>query len=177
MQPDGLRSYAAAKAETAAGDYAACGDKAPAAPTAVVVLPPATARPLRLTPPQALPPIQASPIATPANLTPPTAGLDEDGLVGSLAASDLARQLDPVDRRRLGEATQQTLENGVSGQLNGWRNPFSRNAGTVVASRAFRNAAGQWCRGVEQSITVVRETRSGRGTACRRNDGFWDIQP
>ena len=85
--------------------------------------------------------------------------------------------LDPADREKIKDVTQQTLETSVSGQVVGWHNPFSRNGGTIVAARAFANPAGEWCRGIEQSITVVRETRNGTGTACRRSDGRWEIQP
>ena len=98
-------------------------------------------------------------------------------LVADLAASDLARQLDPVDRRQLNEALQRTLETAMSGHTNGWRNEFSRNAGTVVASPAFKNLAGQWCRHLVETITIARETRSGNGTACRNVDGTWDLVP
>jgi len=179
MGPDTLRTYASARAEAARQSYPICTEPnsppTAAAAAAPTVIPPVAPRPTAPEPsvvalPLAPPPPAASPPASPG-------GGEDEVLVAELVGSDLARMLDPVDRRRLQEVVQQTLENGVSGQVAGWHNPFSRNAGTVAASRAYRNAAGRWCRGVEQSITVARETRRGRGTACRRPDGFWDIQP
>jgi surface antigen len=131
-----------------------------------------------VTPPVSLLPASPRP-AIQASLTEPVRSSDPDAadLVASLASSDLARMLDPADRQKIKDVTQQTLETSVSGQVVGWHNPFSRNGGTIVAARAFNNAAGEWCRGIEQSITVVRETRHGTGTACRRPDGRWEIQP
>lgn len=148
MRPDELRSYAVSQAEARQQDYAVCANPEPGATATTAAVP-----------------------ETPAS------SADDDGLVAALSGGDLARMLDPVDRQRLKETTQHTLESSVSGQVMGWRNPFSRSTGTVVATRAFRNAAGQWCRGFEQSITVSHETRRGTGTACRRADGWWDIQP
>jgi surface antigen len=169
MRPDELRSYAALRAEASRRDYASCTQPTSPAPSSATVT-------AALTPPLSL--LPAPPPAIQAALTETARGdADEDGLVAGLATSDLARMLDPADRQRIREVTQQTLETSVSGQVMGWHNPFSRNAGTIVAARAFPNAAGEWCRGIEQSITVVRETRHGRGTACRRADGRWEIQP
>lgn len=169
MRPDELRSYAALRAEASHADYASCTQPTSPAPSAATVT-------AALTPPLSL--LPAPPPAIQAALTETARGdADEDGLVEGLASSDLARMLDPADRQRIKDVTQQTLETSVSGQVMGWHNPFSRNGGTIVAARAFPNAAGEWCRGIEQSITVVRETRHGKGTACRRADGRWEIQP
>jgi surface antigen len=170
MQPEGLRSYAASHAETARADYAICTDLGnPPAAVAAAAAPP---KPPVVEPP----PAPAAAAAASASTAVPQAPGD-DGLVAGLADSDLARMLDPVDRQRLKEITQQTLEMAASGRLSGWRNPYSRNAGTVSASPAFKNPSGQWCRGIEQSITVLTETRRAKGTACRRPDGWWEIQP
>jgi surface antigen len=169
MRPDTLRTYASARAEAARQTYAVCTEPNSPPATAVATAQPSVPPPI-VNPPDTAPPAISAPAASPG-------GGEDDVLVTELVGTDLARMLDPVDRRRLQEVVQQTLENGVSGQVAGWRNPFSRNNGTVVASRAYRNASGLWCRGVEQSITVSQETRRGRGTACRRPDGFWDIQP
>jgi surface antigen len=120
------------------------------------------------------------PPAVAASLPIPTLSSREaadETLVADLAGNDLARMLDPVDRRQLREALQRTLETSVSGHVNGWRNEFSRNGGTIVASPAFKNPAGQWCRKLVQTITISRETRSGNGTACRSTEGRWDLVP
>jgi surface antigen len=154
MQANGLRVYAAAQAAAAPPGYAACSG--PAAPIAKAAL----AEP---------PPVPPS--------APSLRGTDEDGLLAEIADSPVAGRLDPADRRQVKEATQRTLETVPSGQAIAWRNPFSRNAGVVVATRAFREG-GRWCRRFEQSVRVDGETRRGHGTACRRADGgVWDIEP
>ncbi len=161
MRPSDLRVYAAGKATTARSDYEACADPAG-------------------TPSKEAAPRHPAPVVTASSAAPlpaQPAGADDDDLLVSIANSDLARMLDPADRRRLHETTQQTLETAGPGQLVGWRNPFSRNAGTVVAARPFKNAAAQWCRRFEQAIYVSGETRRVDGTACRRADGSWAIEP
>jgi surface antigen len=170
MGPDELRSYAASEAGTASTDYPLCPAPSPPAATAVAAAGPAPAPPK--------PPARqnAPPAILPAAAAMP-APSEVDGLAFAIAASDLARRLDPADRRRVQETTQRTLETVASGQIVAWRNPYSRSTGTVVAQRAFRNPSGQWCRGFEQSITVDRETLRAGGTACRRADGWWDIGP
>ena len=175
MRPDGLRSYAAQHAEAARGRYAICTDlgNPPPPPAAIpIAVPPPAPPPAPPPPPAAL-----APLPVKATLPAPLHETLDDALVADLAASDLARQLDPVDRRQLNEALQRTLETAMSGHTNGWRNEFSRNAGTVVASPAFKNPAGQWCRHLVETITILRETRSGNGTACRNVDGTWDLVP
>ena len=175
MRPDGLRSYAAQHAEAARGRYAICTDLGnPPPPPAVI---PIAAPPLAPPPAPPPPPAALAPLPVNATLPAPLHETLDDALVADLAASDLARQLDPVDRRQLNEALQRTLETAMSGHTNGWRNEFSRNAGTVVASPAFKNPAGQWCRHLVETITILRETRSGNGTACRNVDGRWDLVP
>jgi surface antigen len=158
MPADGLRLYAAAQAAAARRRYAACGEPAPPLVTAAAapaVIEPAAARPAV------------------AELA--AAGTHEEGLLAVLADAPLARRLDPADRRQIRETTQRTLEAVPSGQPVAWRNPFSRNAGSVVVMRTFRDG-GRWCRSFEQSVSVDGETRRGRGTACRRSDGSaWDV--
>jgi surface antigen len=165
MRAEGLRVYAAAKADAARRDYALCS--APDGST------PREASPLDAAPGKEVPTVTASAAPAPAH----SGGADEDDLVTALAATSLARMLDPADRQRLKETTQQTLETAGPGQTVGWRNPFSRNAGTVVAAGPFKNAGSQWCRRFEQSIMVEGQMRRGGGTACRRSDGSWEIEP
>jgi surface antigen len=158
MRPAELRSYAAARAEAARQDYAICGQ--PTGPSQSATAADA---------PEAAPAVTSYPLDLPPDP-------DEYGVAYNLIDRDLAPQLDLIDRLRLRSATQRTLETAVSGQATSWRNPFSQNAGAVVAARAFRNAAGQWCRGFEQSVTMINgETHRGKDTACRRTDGRWEI--
>ena len=158
MRPAELRSYAAARAEAARQDYAICGQPTGPGQNAAAASAP-----------------EAAPAVASYKLDPPP-DPDEYGVAYNLVDRELAGLLDLIDRLRLRSATQRTLETAMSGQATSWRNPFSRNAGGVVAAPAFRNAAGQWCRGFEQSVTLVNgETHRRRDTACRRTDGRWEI--
>jgi surface antigen len=155
MSPAELRSYAATRAEAARQDYEICGRPSGPGRSAIAA---------------------DVPEAAPASPPQPQADTDAYGAVVNLVDKNLARLLDVIDRARLIKATQKTLETAISGQVMGWRNPFSQNAGTVVAARAFRNSTGQWCRGFEQTVTMVSgATLRGKDTACRQPDGRWEI--
>jgi surface antigen len=123
-------------------------------------------------------------------VAPPREPADEV-LIADLLGNELDRMLDPVDRQQLREllqwvletdptfrteqtfTTEQTFETVGSGYGAGRTN--GHIAGTIVASPAFKNAAGQWCRKLAHSITVGRQTRSGNSTACRSDEGQWDL--
>jgi len=172
MRPDELRSYAAAQAEAARETYAICtdlGNPRPALmPVSITPLqPPSAQKPAAATIP-AIPPAAAAALPVP----PPRESAEEE-VIADLVGNEFARMLDPVARQRLREVMQQTLETAVSGHANVWRN--GQIAGTVVASPAFKNPAGQWCRKLVHIVTVGRQTHSGNGTACRSDEGRWDL--
>ena len=116
--------------------------------------------------------------------SPPREPADEV-LIADLLGNELDRMLDPVDRQQLRELlqwtletdptfkTEQTFETVVSGHATDWSN--GHIAGTIVASPAFTNAAGQSCRKLVHTVTVGRQTHSGSSTACRSDEGWWDL--
>jgi surface antigen len=62
-----------------------------------------------------------------------------------------------------------------SGQSVAWQNPDSGNAGTVMPTRTYQTASGQYCREYQQTISVGGERHQSYGTACRQPDGTWRI--
>jgi len=96
-------------------------------------------------------------------------------LLGGLAGGSVGRSLDTVDRQRIHQTTQSSLETLPSGQTTSWRNPDSGNYGTVTPQRAFTGQGGQPCREFQQTVTIGGRTEQAYGTACRQADGSWRV--
>ena len=63
-----------------------------------------------------------------------------------------------------------------SGTAVAWNNPDSGNHGTVTPVRTYQQTNGTYCREFEQTVTVEGKTQTGYGTACRQQNGAWEIQ-
>lgn len=95
--------------------------------------------------------------------------------VGAIAGSSIGARMDAVDRMKMGQAYQNSLEYGRVGEETSWVNPDSGNYGSVAPTRTYQNSVGQYCREFQQTITVAGEAQQGYGTACRQPDGSWKI--
>ncbi len=98
-------------------------------------------------------------------------------LVGGLVGNQIGKALTCQDQQQVAQTTQSTLESEPSGTSVAWNNPDSGNSGTVTPTRTFQTTDGRYCREFQQNVTVAGKTESGHGTACRRDDGSWEIQP
>lgn len=97
-------------------------------------------------------------------------------LVGGLVGNQVGKALTCRDRQQVQNTTQQTLESQQSGTTIAWNNPDSGNSGTVTPVKTYQQADGRYCREFQQSITVGGQVENGHGTACRQDDGTWEIQ-
>ena len=97
-------------------------------------------------------------------------------LVGGLVGNQVGKALTCQDRQQVQATTQQTLETQKTGTTIAWNNPDSGNAGTVTPVRTYQQADGRYCREFQQSVTVGGRVETGYGTACRQDDGTWQIQ-
>ncbi|MGD8209475.1 MAG: RT0821/Lpp0805 family surface protein [Desulfobacterales bacterium] len=104
-----------------------------------------------------------------------TAGIIAGTLIGGLIGGAIGDRLDAADRREAREAAQFSLENSRSGTVTAWNNPDSGNSGTIMPSRTYQTASGQYCREFQQTVTIAGEENQGFGTACRQSDGSWKI--
>ncbi len=98
-------------------------------------------------------------------------------LVGGLVGNQIGKALTCEDQQQVSQTTQSTLETQQTGTSVAWKNPDSGNSGSVTPTRTFQAADGRYCREFEQNVTVAGKTEAGSGTACRRDDGTWEIQP
>ena len=97
-------------------------------------------------------------------------------LVGGLVGNQVGKALTCQDQQQVVHTTQQSLETQKSGTTVAWNNPDSGNSGTVTPVRTYQASSGQYCREFEQTVTVSGKTEKGYGTACRKEDGSWEIQ-
>lgn len=102
-------------------------------------------------------------------------GVALGALAGAYAGRSIGRQLDEADQQKMYQATQSSLETGVSGTASTWYNPDSGNSGTVTPQPAYDSREGQYCREYQQTITIGGEAETAYGTACRMPDGTWKI--
>jgi surface antigen len=93
-------------------------------------------------------------------------------LLGGFLGNTIGASLDSTDRANYDRASQRAME---TGRAQSWRNSASGNSGTVYPKKRYVNDSGAYCREYTQNITVDGKTHKGRGTACRLEDGTWDI--
>lgn len=97
-------------------------------------------------------------------------------LLGAALGNSVGASLDRADLNYYSRTSQTALETLEPGQTLPWRNPQSGNSGTVTPSKYYQTAAGRYCREYTQSIKVGGKVQEGVGTACRNEDGSWQIQ-
>lgn len=97
-------------------------------------------------------------------------------LLGAAIGQSIGSSLDAADLGYHDKAAQHALEDSQVGHASTWRNPDSGNSGTITPTRTFEVARGQYCREYTQTINVGGQTERAYGTACRQEDGSWEIQ-
>ncbi|HSH70262.1 MAG TPA: RT0821/Lpp0805 family surface protein [Deferrisomatales bacterium] len=73
------------------------------------------------------------------------------------------------------DTLQHALEYNPTNESSDWVNPDTGRAGGVVPVRTFEGAQGQPCREFVTTITIGGREEQGYGTACRQEDGDWQI--
>ena len=95
-------------------------------------------------------------------------------LIGTLIGSEIGRSLDKADRAYAQQATRQAHTAPI-GETVSWNNPESGNYGTITPVRDGESTYGRYCREYQQTIYVDGKAESAYGTACRNDDGTWEI--
>lgn len=96
-------------------------------------------------------------------------------LLGGYLGKSIGASLDRADMVYYNRTSQETLETVKTGTEATWSNPDSGNYGTITPTKTYSAANGQYCREYQQTITVDGRTERAYGTACRQNDGTWQI--
>ena len=83
--------------------------------------------------------------------------------------------MDEEDKRKADTAYNRAQTAPV-GQTIAWNNPDSGNSGTVTPVRDGTSSEGKYCREYQQTVVIGGKTEEAYGTACRQEDGSWEIQ-
>lgn len=92
-------------------------------------------------------------------------------MAGAAVGGSVGRSMADTDRLKTAHA----LENVRTGVPSSWRNPDSGNEYVVVPTRTFDAGAGP-CRDYTIDAVVGGRAEKVFGTACRQNDGSWQIR-
>ncbi|MFV9876212.1 MAG: RT0821/Lpp0805 family surface protein [Rickettsiales endosymbiont of Dermacentor nuttalli] len=94
---------------------------------------------------------------------------------GSLIGRSIGNSLDQVDKARMFNAQQQSLERLSSGQTTTWHNPDTGHSGSFTPIKTYRASSGQYCREYNQTVNISGQVHKAYGTACRQPDGSWQV--
>ena len=74
------------------------------------------------------------------------------------------------------DAAQRALNEGASGQRVAWSDPKTHESGYFTALNTKRMSDGRVCRDFRRGLTVDgKEVDETTGTACKKDNGQWDI--
>ena len=96
-------------------------------------------------------------------------------LAGGLIGNKIGQRLDCKDIEYHNRTAQESLETQRTGSTEKWSNPDSGHSGTVTPTRTYYAADGKPCRDFTQTISVEGEMEEVKATACRQDDGTWQI--
>ena len=102
---------------------------------------------------------------------PRTAAIIIGTMLGSQIGGSIGAHMDDTDRLRTG----QTLETVRTGVSSSWRNPDSGIDYRVTPNKTFTSVSGP-CREYTIDALIGGRTEQIYGTACRQNDGSWEVK-
>ncbi|MCB1651007.1 MAG: glycine zipper 2TM domain-containing protein [Alphaproteobacteria bacterium] len=95
-------------------------------------------------------------------------------LVGALLGSEIGKSLDKADLAYANRANVEARDAPI-GETVSWSNPESGHYGTVTPVRDGTSSYGRYCREYQQTIYVDGQQQTAYGTACKNDDGTWQI--
>lgn len=94
-------------------------------------------------------------------------------VAGGLLGYIIGNEMDKYDREQLNHV----YERGVSGQSNAWRNPDNGNSYQVTPQPAYSSGSTKLpCRKAEIQSMIDGKQETVYTTACRDNNGHWQLQ-
>lgn len=100
-----------------------------------------------------------------------TAAIIAGTVIGSILGSNVGGSMDRVDQYCAG----QTFERAPDNQPVAWVNPDTRDQYTVTPTSSYERRDGRTCREYTTDVQIGGRTEQKVGTACRNNDGSWQI--
>lgn len=95
-------------------------------------------------------------------------------LVGAMIGNEVGKSLDKADRAEIDRAEKRATTAPI-GQAIAWDNPKSGNHGTITPVREGKDTGNRYCREFRQTVEIGGRLEEGYGTACRQEDGSWQI--
>ena len=92
-------------------------------------------------------------------------------IIGAAAGGYLGSLWDDHDRKQAAYA----LENNRDYRAATWKNPNTDREYTMQPVKTYYAKDGSPCREFTQTIYVDGKKQVGKGTACRQEDGTWEI--
>ena len=96
-------------------------------------------------------------------------------LAGGYLGNRIARNLSCRDIEYHNTTTQNTLETQRTGTTGSWNNPDSGHSGSITPTRTYTATTGRPCRDFTQTIMVDGQPEEIQSTACRNDDGTWEL--
>jgi surface antigen len=96
-------------------------------------------------------------------------------LGGGYLGNRLGKSLSCKDQEYHYDTTQSALEYKPTGSTAAWANPDSGHSGAVTPTRTYIAGDGTPCREFTQTIEVDGQLEDIDATACRQQDGSWQI--
>lgn len=96
-------------------------------------------------------------------------------VAGGYAGNRYGESLDCKDQQYHSQTAHEALEYQPAGRPSSWRNPDSGHSGSITPVKTWQREDGQYCRDFTQSIVVEGNVEDARGTACRDDQGTWQI--
>lgn len=96
-------------------------------------------------------------------------------LLGGFVGSSVGKSMDQQDKLMAERASQRALEQSPSGTQIEWRNPDSGHYGYITPVKTYKTHEGRYCREFTQEVIIGSEKHKAYGTACRQEDGQWQI--
>lgn len=90
--------------------------------------------------------------------------------LGGYVGSYLDR-MDQMDRRNLNS----TLETQPTGRTNQWNNPDTNTTYAVTPTNTYQQQNQRYCREYTTEVIIDGQVETAFGTACRMNNGTWEI--
>lgn len=102
------------------------------------------------------------------------AAITVGALAGGIIGHSIGAQMDEADIEAMHRAQQRALEYAKIGQQFSWKNPDTGISGYVIPTKTYVNH-GRNCREYTQTVIISGKKQEAFGTACRRDDGSWEI--
>ena len=94
---------------------------------------------------------------------------------GGYVGNRYGESLDCKDQQYHSQTAHEALEYQPAGRPSSWKNPDSGHSGSVTPVKTWQRDTGQYCRDYTQSIVIDGKVEEATGTACRGDNGDWQI--